>query len=64
MKIRNKKENAEYISYLKNAIDQIAQATDSITFENYPEMNQGVAAKLNEATRLLNACVSAGIFKP
>lgn len=64
MKVRNKKENTTYVEYLETAVDQIGQAVDSITYQNHPELNQGILAKLNEATRLLTACISAGIFKP
>lgn len=64
MKIRNKKENADYVGYLKGALDQIEQAIDSVTYVSYPELNQGVVAKLKEASRLLTACASAGLLKP
>ena len=64
MKIRNKKENTAYVEYLRTAIDQIGQAVDSVTYPTCPDLNQGVITKLNEAIKLLDACATAGIFKP
>jgi hypothetical protein len=64
MKVRNRNENLNYIKHLKAAIDQIEQAVDSVTYVVYPELNQRLIAKLNEAADLLEACAHAGIFKP
>ena len=64
MKIRNKKENTAYAEYLRTAIDQIEQAVDSVTYPTYPELNQGVITKLNDAIKLLDACTTAGILMP
>jgi hypothetical protein len=64
MKVRNRNENLNYIKHLKAAIDQIEQAVDSVTYVVYPELNQRLIAKLNEAADLLKACAHTGIFKP
>lgn len=64
MKIRTGKENAHYINYLDTAIDQISQAIDSITYTVYPEVNQRLIAKLEEAVCTLEEASHACVFKP
>jgi hypothetical protein len=64
MRVRNKKENSDYVEYLETAIDLINQAIDSVSYPGYPEINQNLIAKLEEAKGLLEACSRAGVFKP
>lgn len=64
MKIRNKKENSNYVDYLETAIDQLEQAIDSVTYPSYPGLNQRLIDKLTEVVNTLDTCSRAGIFKP
>ena len=64
MRVRNKKENSDYVEYLETAIDLINQAIDSVSYQGYPEINQNLIAKLEEAKGLLETCSRAGVFKP
>jgi hypothetical protein len=64
MKIRNKNENAAYVQYLKDAIAQVKQASDCVSYECHPELNKRLIAKLDEITHLLDTCTTACVFKP
>ena len=64
MKIRTKTETKHYRSLLEEAIDRIEQATDSITYTAYPEVNQRLIAKLEEAICTLEEAAAACVFKP
>ena len=64
MKIRNKTENYKYIERLEDAIDQIKQAIDNITYMAYPEINQRTAARLREAICIMDESLDKCIFKP
>ena len=64
MKVRNKSENTRYANHLDIAIDQIAQAIDSITYTAYPEINQKLIEKLEETLDTLTEATHACIFKP
>ena len=64
MKIRTTTDNRNYKSLLEAAIDRISQAADSITYPAYPEINQRLVAKLEEAMYTLEEAMEARIFKP
>lgn len=64
VKIRNKSENVDYTRYLKAAIDDIKQASDSITYTSFPEVNRRTIAQLKNAISTLEAMMSACVFKP
>lgn len=64
MKVRTKTENSRYVDFLEEAIDRIEQATDSITYTAYPEINRRLIAKLEEAMCTLEEAMEACTFKP
>lgn len=64
MKIRNKNENIEYIEHLANAISEVRQAIDTITYISYPEVNQRTIARLNKAIHMMNEACDTCVFKP
>jgi hypothetical protein len=64
MKIRNKNENVRYVNYIENAIAELEEAIDCITYSAYPELNKSTIAKLTEVISLLNNAQSNCIFKP
>lgn len=64
MKIRNKNENTEYMEHLANAIREVRQAIDCITYISYPETNMRTIAKLRKAIHLIDEALNTCIFKP
>lgn len=64
MKVRTKSENSRYVDFIEEAIDRVGQAIDSITYTAYPEVNQRLIAKLEEAMYTLEEAAEACVFKP
>jgi hypothetical protein len=64
MKIRNKNENKQFIEHLNNAIYEIKQAIDSITYESFPETNKRTITTLEKAIDILENVLKNCIFKP
>jgi hypothetical protein len=64
MKIRTTTDNRSYKNLLEDAVDKISQAADSVTYPAYPEINQRLIAKLEEAMYTLEEAMEARIFKP
>lgn len=64
MKIRNRKENYDYIKHLESAIYEIKQAIDTITYLSHPEVNQGKIAKLRKVIHVIDEMVNTCVFKP
>jgi hypothetical protein len=57
-------ENSQYIEALDDAVADIGQAIDSITYTAHPEINKRLIEKLEEALETINEAKRAGIFKP
>lgn len=64
MKVRNKTENSQYIEALNDAVADINQAIDNITYVAHPEVNRRLIEKLEEALETIDEAKRAGIFKP
>lgn len=64
MKIRNKNENKQFIEHLNNAIYEIKQAIDSITYESFPDTNKRTIATLEKTIDILENVMKNCIFKP
>jgi len=64
LKVRNKNENVRYINHLAEAMDQLVQAADCITYSSYPDINKKLIAKLDDIVDELDKCAHAFIFKP
>ncbi len=64
MKIRNKNENIQFIKHLNNAIDELKQAIDTITYTSYPDINKRTIATLEKAIDIMENVLNNCIFKP
>lgn len=64
MKIRNKNENKQFIEHINNAIYEIKQAIDSITYESFPDINKRTVATLEKTIDILENVLKNCIFKP
>lgn len=64
MKIRNKNENVRYVNYIENAIAELEEAIDCITYSAYPELNKSTIAKLELVIDNLDSISSTPLFKP
>jgi hypothetical protein len=64
MKVRNKKENVRYVNYIENAIAELEEAIDCITYAAYPELNKRTIAKIREVISSLDDVSAVPIFKP
>lgn len=64
MKIRNKNENKQFIEHINNAIYEVKQAIDSITYASFPDINKRTIATLEKAIDILENILKNCIFKP
>ena len=64
MKIRNKNENRQFIEHLYNAIDEIEQAIDTITYESFPDINKKTIVTLEKTIDIIKNVLKNCIFKP
>ena len=64
MKIRNKNENRQFIEHLNNAIDEIEQAIDAITYESFPDINKRTITALEKTIDIIKNVLKNCIFKP
>lgn len=64
MKIRNKNENKQFAEHLNNAIYEVKQAIDCITYESFPDINKRTVATLGKTIDILENVLKNCIFKP